>query len=203
MARRAASAAESRRTVSARAAATATATSAVSCSAASSQWVSGRGLSRSRLRERSARSSADTLAAWPASTASTSRSRKRRRSEAGPANSWSIAGTSQITRKWSANAAADPAGSRSMRYLRTGAASAFAGGSMPVPSVARPSAPSTSAETAQEPSPSLKASSLMSARRSPRPGENSEIASRRFVLPAPFGPTSTTRSPPTAIFAAW
>jgi hypothetical protein len=67
----------------------------------------------------------------------------------------------------------------------------------------QPSAPSTSAEIAQDPSPSLKASSLVSARRRPRPGESSDIASRRFVLPAPFGPTSTTTSPPTAIFAAW
>ena len=35
----------------------------------------------------------------PASTASTRRSRKRRRSEAGPANSWSIAGVSHTTRR--------------------------------------------------------------------------------------------------------
>ncbi len=68
---------------------------------------------------------------------------------------------------------------------------------MPVPSVARPSAPSTSAETAQEPSPSAKATSSSVARRRPRPGARKEIASIRLVLPAPFGPTSTTGRSPT------
>ena len=36
-------------------------------------------------------------------------------------------------------------------------------------------------------------------KRSPRPGESSEIASRRLVLPAPFGPASTTGAPSVAI----
>ena len=58
-----------------------------------------RASSSSRLRERSARSSALTRVGCPASTASTRRSRKRRRSEAGPANSWSIAGVSHTTRR--------------------------------------------------------------------------------------------------------
>ena len=62
---------------------------------------------------------------------------------------------------------------------------------MPVPSVASPSAPSISAETAQEPSPSVNATSSSVARRRPRPGARNEIASIRLVLPAPFGPTST------------
>ena len=65
--------------------------------------------------------------------------------------------------------------------------------SMPVPSVARPSAPSTSAATAQEPSPSLNATSSSVARRSPRPGARNEIASIRLVLPAPFGPDQHDR----------
>ena len=52
--------------------------------------------------------------------------------------------------------------------------------------------PSISAATAQAPSPSEKASSSMVARRRPRPGANSEIASIRLVLPAPLAPVSTT-----------
>ena len=63
---------------------------------------------------------------------------------------------------------------------------------MPVPSVASPSMPSSSADTAQEPSPSKKASSSKVARRKPRPGASSEIASIRLVLPAPLAPVSTT-----------
>ena len=59
---------------------------------------------------------------------------------------------------------------------------------MPVPSVARPSAPSTSAETAHEPSPWMSATSSSVARRRPRPGDRNEIASMQLVLPAPFGP---------------
>ena len=65
------------------------------------------------------------------------------------------------------------------------------GGSMPVPSVASPSAPSISAATAQDPSPSWKATSSSVARRNPRPGARNEMASIRLVLPAPFGPNST------------
>ena len=57
--------------------------------------------------------------------------------------------------------------------------------------------PSTSADTAQAPSPSLKATSSSVARRRPRPGTRNDIASIRLVLPAPFGPVSTTRLPPT------
>ena len=76
------------------------------------------------------------------------------------------------------------------------------GASMPVPSVARPSAPSTSAETAQEPSPWLSATSSSVARRRPRPGDRNEIASRQLVLPAPFGPTRATTSPRAETLAA-
>ena len=57
------------------------------------------GFSSRRLRERSARSSALTRVPCSASIASTSRSRKRRRSEAEPVNRPSIAGTSQSTRR--------------------------------------------------------------------------------------------------------
>src|SRR5665647_1894905 len=174
------------------AAATATATSAVSCSIASSQCGSLWASSSSRLRERKERSSAETrLECW-ASTASTRRSRNRRRSEAGPLNSGSMAGVSHTTRRWSAKAVAEPTLSRSIRHLRVDDESSAAGGSMPVPNVLRPSMPSISAETAQEPSPSVKASSSMVARRKPRPGASSEIASIRLVLPAPLAPVSTT-----------
>ena len=64
----------------------------------------------------------------------------------------SIAGVSQTMRMWSPNAAAEPTGSRSMRQ-RLAVAASLRGGSMPVPKVASPSAPSISAEIAQEPSP--------------------------------------------------
>ncbi len=40
------------------------------------------------------------------------------------------------------------------------------------------------------------------ATRRPRPGERNEIASRQLVLPAPFGPTSTTTSPRACTLAA-
>ena len=90
---------------------------------------------------------------------------------------------------------AELTGSRSIRQRRLVAAPSLPGGSIPVPSVARPSAPSTSADTAHEPSPWISATSSSVARRKPRPGERNEIASMQLVLPAPFGPTSTTTSP--------
>ena len=62
--------------------------------------------------------------------------------------------------------------------------------------------PSTSAEAAQEPSPSENATSSKVARRKPRPGIRNEIASIRLVLPAPFGPVSTTRLLPMSRLAA-
>ena len=74
-------------------------------------------------------------------------------------------------------------------------------GATPVPSVASPSSPSTSADTAHDPSPSENATSSRVARRRPRPGARNEIASIRLVLPAPFGPTSTTGPAPTSICA--
>ena len=58
------------------------------------------------------------------------------------------------------------------------------------------------AATAHPPSPSLNATSSIVARRSPRPGEKKEIASRRLVLPAPFGPVSTTAPAPLTSSAA-
>ena len=173
-------------------AATATASSAVSCSMASSQCGSGRGSSSSRLRERSERSSALTRLPCSASTASTSRSRKRRRSEAGPLNSVSIAGTSQTTRRWSAKAAAEATGSRSMRHLRATVVSARrrldAGAERGEAERAfdlgrhRPRAVA------------LAERDLVERRRGAArgPGARNEIASIRLVLPAPFGPTSTT-----------
>ena len=127
------------------------------------------------------------------SIASTRRSKKRRRSEPAPMNSPSIAGVSHTMRIWSPNAAAEFTGSRSMRQRRLTGLSAR-GGSRPVPSVAKPKAPSTCADTAQEPSPWLSATSSSVARRKPRPGDRNEIASMQLVLPAPFGPTSATMS---------
>ena len=62
-----------------------------------------------------------TRAPWWGSIASTSRSRKRRRSLAGPANRPSIAGVSQTRRRWSAKARAEATGARSMRFSRSGA----------------------------------------------------------------------------------
>jgi hypothetical protein len=72
----------------------------------------------------------------------------------------------------------------------------------PVPSVASPSAPSTSAATAQEPSPSENATSSSVARRKPRPGAKNEIASSKLFFPAPFGPSSTTGPQSSEICAA-
>jgi hypothetical protein len=73
---------------------------------------------------------------------------------------------------------------------------------MPVPSVASPSMPSISAEAAQLPSPSTNAISSSVARRRPRPGASSEIASIKLVLPAPFSPVSTTSALATSRLAA-
>ena len=193
-----------RRTVSARAAATATAISAVSCSAASSQC--GVGLADSPAggcASASARSSAETRAAWAASTASTSRSRKRRRSEAGPRNSPSMAGTSQTTRRWSAKAAAEPTGSRSIRHLRERRVSS--------PPAARCRCRGSRGRGRRRP---RRTPPTTAAMRGPRRGRRSafregdlvelgaaqpaarrrnEIASSTLVLPAPLGPVSTTR----------
>ena len=51
---------------------------------------------------------------------------------------------------------------------------------------------------AKPPGPPCRAHSASSARRRPRPGENSDNASRRLVLPAPFSPNRTTSRPPIA-----
>ena len=188
------------RTVSARSAATATASSAVSCSTASSQCGSGRGSSSRRLRERSDRSSAETRPECSASTASTSRSRKRRRSEAGP-----VEQPVHRRRQPDHPQMVGESGRRRDRLAVDAALAAWSarlrrrGASMPVPSVARPSAPSTS------PTPPR---SRRLRRRRPRrawrgasrgPGARKEIASIRLVLPAPFGPTSTTSVAPTSM----
>ena len=185
--------AASRRTVSARAAATAIATSAVSCSIASSQCASGLGCSSSRLRERSARSSALTRLECVPSTASTRRSRKRRRSDAGPPNRPSIA------RRQPDDAQVIREGRGGSDRLAVDAAFARAASRPPTIAAARcrcrasrgPARPRVRPQTAHEPSPSANATSSSVARRRPRPGARNEIASIRLVLPAPFGPTST------------
>ena len=115
-----------------------------------------------------------------------------------------MAGTSHTTRRWPANATAEDCGSRSIRNRRDG--SPPPDSAMPVPRVARPRAPSTSAETAHgagegaATSPA-KVMSWSRARRRPRPGDNNEIASSTLVLPAPLGPVRATRPPAGAMSA--
>ena len=55
-----------------------------------------------------------------------------------------------------------------------------------------PPGASRRAMTDQGPAPPLRSISPRRARRRPRPGARNEIASSRLVLPAPFGPVSTT-----------
>ncbi len=190
-----------RATVSCRAAATATPSAATSRSAASAQAASmrpaARPSSRTRLRLRSARSSAVTRVPCSLSTVSTMRSRKRRRSDAPPVKSPSMAGVSHTTRRWSAKLLAEVTGARSMRHFRP-AGAAPSPTSKPVPSctsgtTSPPS--SSSSETAQLPAPPSRAQSASSARRRPRPGVKNDRASSRFVLPAPLCPASTTGAP--------
>ena len=69
-----------------------------------------------------------------------------------------------------------------------------AAASIPVPSVARPSAPSTSADTAQEPSPSLNATSSSVARRRPRPGARNEIGFEQIGLAGAVRPRQHDRT---------
>ena len=91
--------------------------------------------------------------------------------EAGPPNRPSIAGVSQTTRRWSAKAAAEATGSRSMRHLRVGVASSR-GGRLDAGAERRE--PERAFELGRRPprtpSPSANATSSSVARRSPRPG---------------------------------
>ena len=107
-----------RLTHSQRAAAMATPSSAISCSIASSQAGLGAGSARSLLRPRMAFSKALKRVPWRRSMASTARSRKRRRSEAGPVNSPSIEGVSQMTRRCSRSASEARAGAWLTRTRR-------------------------------------------------------------------------------------
>ena len=182
-----------RATVSARSAATATASSAVSCSTASSQCGSGRGSSSSRLRERSDARAPRRGSECSASTASTSRSRKRRRSEAGPVNSRPSPA--------SARRRADDRRRRSPRRPARGRCGTcrVVGASRRVRRLdagAERGKPERALDLGTTPPrsrrPRAKATSSSVARRRPRPGASNEIASSRLVLPAPFGPTSTT-----------
>ena len=63
---------------------------------------------------------------------------------------------------------------------------------MPVPSVARPSMPSISADTAQAPSPSENASSSMVARRKPAAGRQQRDRLDQIGLAGAVGAVSTT-----------
>ena len=142
-----------------RAAAMATASSAISRSTASSQRASGDGSASRRLRPRMAFSKALTRVPCARSMASTARSRKRRRSDAGPVNRPSIAGVSQTTRKCSSSASGERAGARFTLTLRrpSGPSGVMA---MPVPSSTSPAAFSTVAATAHAPSPGFFAISV-------------------------------------------
>ena len=110
----------------------------------------------------------------------TSRSKKRRRSDAPPRNTPSIAGVSQISRTRSARSPGVP-GAPSIRTPR------FDG---PLPSSAIPIFCSSSSVAAmvQPPAASCRVISPSCAPRRPRPGPSWLIASSRFVLPAPFAP---------------
>src|SRR6516225_5322045 len=166
-------------------------------STASSQAASWRGSSRRRLRWRSACSNAAARAAWPGSIARTRRSTKRRRSPAGPLKSPSSAGVIQTMRRCSLKALDEGTGAPLMRERRTGFCDPGSR-SLPVARRVSASAPSRSATTAKLPVPPSRAMSESEARLIPLPGESSDSASSRLVLPTPFSPQSATSIGPKA-----
>ena len=115
----------------------------------------------------------------------------------GPRNNPSRSGVSQTTLKNSEKATGEPTVSPSIRHRRVARPSPTAG-SKPVPMRCSSSPCLSARETANPPEPALRAMLDRSARRRPRPGEKSEIDSRRLVFPAPFSPTSATKRLPTA-----
>ena len=116
----------------------------------------------------------------PGRGCSVSRSRKRRRSAGASINSRSIAGVSQSTRATPPSAACVAA----LPSISTGRPAA----SDRVATSCAPSGAASSAATFQPIRPGARASSSLAAPRSPRPGDSSDTASIRLVLPAPFGP---------------
>ncbi len=98
-----------------------------------------------------------------------------------------MSGVSQSALTWSASAVWPRAASPLIRTTRRSPS-----GSRPVPMSTGPAGVSTVAATPHPGSSPWRSISASLARRNPRPGASSETASRRLVLPAPFGPTSTT-----------
>ena len=123
--------------------------------------------------------------AWPGSSASISRSRKRRRSPALSANRRSIAGVSHSTDSHSDSALTEAAAPLIRTCRRSGAVA-----SVPVPSSVPSVSPRRDREAAR---PRLLRHFDSGARRKPRPGVSNETASRILVLPAPLGPLSRTK----------
>ena len=173
-----------------RAAVTATPCRAMPSSRAASQAASLRPSRSSRLRPAIAASYEATCRACPGSSAQTSRSRNRRRPEAPSCNSRSICGVSHAIATRAAISAWLRGAAPSSRNTRR---SAGPSGGVPVPISIAPAAVSNRAATPQRPvaASSRRAKSAFRAPRSPRPGESSEIASSRLVLPDPFGPNNT------------
>ena len=121
--------------------------------------------------------------------ASTRRSRKRLRSPAGPLNSASIAGVIQVTRSHSSNASTLFAGAPLMRTFRPVSVSAAP---IPVPMLHSPKEPCRphgwrSCRRPLRAQPQRKPHGAAHA-----PASESDSASRRLVLPAPFSPVNTT-----------
>ena len=190
--------------MSRRPAATATPCSAITSSSAASHAGSAGPSRNRRERSRNACSYAATRPACAGSSPSTSRSRNRRRPPGPSRNSRSIAGVNHTIPSCSPSAAWLRTGSPSMRTtLRS-----LAVRSRPVPTCSAPRRVAMVAATAQPESPEphrgsdCRSISVNLAPRNPRPGARNDKASSRFVLPAPFGPVSTTGSVPRASLAS-
>ncbi len=150
------------------------------------------------------RSSADTRAECSLSIASTSRSKKRRRSDAAPVNRPSHRRRQPHHAQMIAEGGRRTPRARGRSgQRRLVAAASLPGGSMPVPSVASPSAPSTSAETAQE-TVALDVGDVVQRRPAqPRvPATETRLPSMQLVLrrrsapPAPPHPRASRGPPP-------
>ncbi len=119
------------------------------------------------------------------------RSRKRRRPDAASWNSRSICGVNQTAATRSASSACARTGWPSRRKTRR---SELPSGSLPVPMSKSPCGVAKRPAMAQgrAASSARRPSSPIRAPRRPRPGPRREIASSRFVLPAPFSPAMAT-----------
>ena len=184
-------------TVWPRIAATATASSAVSRSIASHQWSS-----KLRIFEQAvARAQASVPAPRPApecslSIASTSRSKNRRRSDAAPSEQ-------PVHRRRQPHHAQMIAERRRRTRPargRSGSAGCWRRASLPADRCRCRAWPARARLRPRRTPPRSRRPGCRRHRRgwrgaSPRPGDRNEIASMQLVLPAPFGPTSTTTSP--------